>query len=657
MKIARILSGPWEDCGPLSPELQAHKDFEEHGYNPPANITMDGEIHRFSTKDGHDKNGWYCFFSDNVPAGSYGDWSTGQTVLWKADIGRTLSPQEISQSQMRIAQSKTKRDEETKKRHELASDAVATIWASCGPASVDHPYIKRKGIKPYCLRITGDGRLVAPLYNIDGELTSLQYIGHDGTKQYHSGGSVKGSFYWIPGEKGTIYIAEGFATGATVAQATNKSVVVAYSAGNIVAVVEALRSKHPQEQITIVADNDASGTGQSYANQAAAKYGATVIMPPNVGEDANDYAQHGGDLLALLEQSTEKSWLVGADELSRDMAPLKWLVKKYLQQGSFAMVHGPSGSGKSFLVLDWSMRIASDIELWCDKKISHGTVVYLAGEGHYGIRARIAAWKQYHDIASLDMFVSSCGVDLDQPQGLQKTLSSIRSIGRKPVLIVVDTLHRFLSGDENSAQDAKLMLDACAILQSEFDCTVLLVHHTGVSEEAQHRPRGSSSWKGALDNELSVRQKKGELVITPRKMKDSDEAQEITMKMVNVPIEGWLDEDGDQVCSLVLEQSDSPQAEEPKKKNSDIVLLRDMWLFADKKTVDGVPLIPQADAKKFLIKMRGKSESAATQYLKPSNSKGFAGRLLFLGVLAEFEEGFLVVDQEASSFILLSAGK
>ena len=48
------------------------------------------------------------------------------------------------------------------------------------------------------------------------------------------------------------------------------------------------------------------------------------------------------------------------------------------------------------------------------------------------------------------------------------------------------------------------MLDACGHLQAEFGCAVILVHHTGVSDEAQHRARGSSAWRGALDIEISV---------------------------------------------------------------------------------------------------------------------------------------------------------
>jgi phage/plasmid primase-like uncharacterized protein len=36
--------------------------------------------------------------------------------------------------------------------------------------------LARKGINPHGARITGDGRLIVPLYDQDGTLSSLQYI-------------------------------------------------------------------------------------------------------------------------------------------------------------------------------------------------------------------------------------------------------------------------------------------------------------------------------------------------------------------------------------------------------------------------------------------------------------------------------------------------
>jgi RecA-family ATPase len=165
-------------------------------------------------------------------------------------------------------------------------------------------------------------------------------------------------------------------------------------------------------------------------------------------------------------------WLVPVREFAKQPAPISWLIKGWLPTGALMMVHGPSGCGKTFLVLHWSMLIASaDTMLqWEGSKIRHGTVVYLAGEGHHGLRSRVAAWLKYYEVDPdvVDLHVSASGCDLNTSEGWLKVKSHVDAIGNRPVLIVVDTLHRFLHGDENSAQDAKVMIDACAGLQQEY---------------------------------------------------------------------------------------------------------------------------------------------------------------------------------------------
>ena len=143
-----------------------------------------------------------------------------------------------------------------------------------------------------------------------------------------------------------------------------------------------------------MADNDASGTGQKYADQASAKYGARVVMPP-VDGDANDYVAAGHDLKILL-QPPASDWLVPADDFCTKPAPFKWLVKHWLQEQALIMVHGPSGGGKTFADLDWSLNMAAGLTEWNGHKVKPGTVVYLAGEGHLGLSSRVAAWKQHH---------------------------------------------------------------------------------------------------------------------------------------------------------------------------------------------------------------------------------------------------------------------
>jgi phage/plasmid primase-like uncharacterized protein len=556
------------------------------GLEPPDEIHMDGKIHRFKSgtkgSPGHgDKPGWYLVFGDGIPAGRFGCWRAGMEVTWRADVGRKLSQAEEMSHARRLSEAKALRDAALERQHQVASDTVEKIWAGAQAALPDHPYLAKKGINVHGARITGDGRLIVPLYDQDGNLASLQYIDHEGGKLYHPGGQTGGKF-WMLGttdEPGTLYVAEGFATAATIHETTDRPVVVAYSASNLVPVTGTLREIYGATQdIVIVADNDKSGVGQRYAEQASAKYGARMVMPSIEG-DANDYAQAGHNLAALL-LPPPNDWLIPADDFCAQPSPISWLVKRWIQSQALVMVHGPSGGGKTFVVLDWCLRMASGIEDWAGHKVRPGNVVYLAGEGHHGLRGRVAAWKHHNQAGKLAMWLSKDGCDLNTPAGYLKVVEQVRMLPNKPDAIVVDTLHRFLSGDENSAQDAKTMLDACNALMMEFNCSVILVHHTGVSDEAQHRARGSSAWRGALDIEISIVPGKDDkpMEIVQRKSKDAEMAETVFVSLHQVTIPGWYDEDNQPVTSAVVVQAQAPaEAKKESKFSSEMRVLENAW--------------------------------------------------------------------------------
>jgi putative DNA primase/helicase len=103
------------------------------------------------------------------------------------------------------------------------------------------------------------GNLIVPLYQ-NGELVSLQFIHPDGKKYLLSsgkGGRKKGSYYTIGDCKSdTIYICEGYATGASVHEATGQTVIIAVDAGNLRPVAKQLRKKYPNAKIVFCSDND-----------------------------------------------------------------------------------------------------------------------------------------------------------------------------------------------------------------------------------------------------------------------------------------------------------------------------------------------------------------------------------------------------------------
>lgn len=666
--LKSIFGGEWVppvERSPEPPEVQLRQAIMDAGLEPPEEIILDGKVRRFrsGTKgqgSAVDKPGWYVGFMDGIPAGRFGCWRAGVEVTWRADVGRTLSPSDEMAHALRMSEAKAARDAELKLTRQVASDTVSQIWANAGAASPEHPYLKRKGIQPHGARVTGDGRLIVPLYNKEGDLSSLQYIDSEGAKKYHPGAATGGTLNMIGSadEPGPVYVAEGFATAATIHEVTGRPCAVAYSAGNLPAVTGTMRERFGAAQdIVIVADNDASDVGRRYAEQASAKHGARYVMPPDLG-DANDYHVAGGDLLGLMQPQRD-DWLVSADEFSAQPAPIAWLIKGWLQKEALIMIHGPSGGGKTFVVLDMCMRIAGSLSDWMGRKTHDGTVVYLAGEGHHGLRGRVAAWKHYHGEDTLDMWVSRDGCDLNTPEGYMRVVDHVRQLRSPPQLIVVDTLHRFLHGDENSAQDAKTMLDACGALIKEFRCSVVLVHHTGVSDEAQHRARGSSAWRGALDIEISVVPSKNErpIEIVQRKMKDGEMLDPVYAELHSVPIPGWIDEDGEQVSSAVLVESDAPP--DAPKKDSKLTrhkkMLEAAWWAFGREQRDGRPYLSRSAFKEYLKTNLQLSESSIVTYIKPSREGKPIADLMLGGVIQDYEHGWIVMDDVMASSMFVAS--
>jgi phage/plasmid primase-like uncharacterized protein len=660
--LSSILGDNWSppQASPVaSIESQFIDAIINAGLHAPRDIVMDGKIHRFASDDDKRKKpGWYIAYESPIPVLVFGCWKAGFTSQKRAETGVKYTPAQEMKLLSQIAEAKKLRDAELERKHEVAVETIESTWPTFTPASPDHPYLKRKGIGAHGARVTGDGRLVVPLFSEDGELSSLQYIDGDGNKLYHTGG-ITGSRFWMIGElKQTLYIAEGFATAATIHEATNEAVVVAFSANNLPSVAGIMRTKYGATQdIVVVADHDVSGVGLNKATEASAKHGVRVVMPPMLG-DANDYARAGNDLFILLNPPVE-DWLVGADHFSEKPEPITWLVKKWLPEQALIMVHGPSGGGKTFAVLDWVMSIASVTAEWAGNKVKSGTVVYLAGEGHQGLKGRVAAWKHKKQIKSLKMWISKSGCDLNTPEGYQKAANQIRMLPHPPSIIVVDTLHRFLLGDENSAQDAKTMLDACAALMREFGCSVLLVHHTGVSEEAQHRARGSSAWRGALDIEISiVPARDGQpLEIVQRKQKDGELAEPLYARIEGVVIPGWFDEDGEPVKSATLVLVDAPikQTAADNKMQEHRKMFENAWFDSGAEDLKNEPYISRSALKEYLDK-QDIAKATVQKMLNPSESSRLIGKLINSNILRSEGHGWVVNDKLMAQSMLIMRG-
>ena len=264
------------------------------GLNPPEIIEPDGKLHRFASNGKrNDDAGWYVVHGDGIPAGAFGDWRGGLSETWRADIGRGLSAQEEAVHRARIDAMRREREAEDAKRRTEARDKATAIWQAAQPAPDDHPYLVNKGITARGLRLH-DCALVIPMR--DGEeLHSLQFIGADGNKRFLTGGRVRGCYFSIGKPDGALCIAEGYATGMSIHEATGAAVAVAFNSGNLLPVARSLRTKFPDLRLIVCADDDANSPGNPGLTKAreAALAVAGLLAVPEFGEvrsqDATDF--------------------------------------------------------------------------------------------------------------------------------------------------------------------------------------------------------------------------------------------------------------------------------------------------------------------------------------------------------------------------------
>lgn len=284
----------------------------EAGVMPAATLTIPthGEIQRFQVAN--DKNGslngWITSSSNqtNEEVFIFGSWKNGEKHIYSDN--RTVNYDYSTRLQIE-SQIKSAKAAKVLLQKAAAIDCF-NLWQKAVPA-IHHPYLQCKNIKPHVARIFNGYWLLIPVVDSEGYLTSLQYISPCGRKTFKKDGRITGCYCPVgyEGQEEIILICEGYATGATLREATNYPVIVAFNAGNLSAVSETIRMENPHSIIVICADNDHSNkdknVGLVKAEQAAKQASALMIFPffttNEEGSDFNDYAQiHGNEVVDLM---------------------------------------------------------------------------------------------------------------------------------------------------------------------------------------------------------------------------------------------------------------------------------------------------------------------------------------------------------------------
>jgi putative DNA primase/helicase len=288
------------------------------GYAP-NEIIPDGQGRRFST-DGKrgNKDGRYILHLDGFkPAGYYECLRQGIKRNWKYSETTTtpLTPKQKEALYKEIEFKKVVEQQRLDLQHEQVAQRALSIWRKAEPASSAHPYLLKKKVHPYLARLNQEYLLI-PLCDVQGKLWSLQYIAPNGDKRFLKGGRKHGLFCSLNCKinelvkRDKVLICEGFATGATLASLEpNQAIMVAFDAGNLMPVVDALLGRFPDLSIEIIADNDRKAelktginTGVSKAQAVATKYPKVVVKVPSFPADAPIELSDVNDLVNWQQQ-------------------------------------------------------------------------------------------------------------------------------------------------------------------------------------------------------------------------------------------------------------------------------------------------------------------------------------------------------------------
>jgi putative DNA primase/helicase len=275
---------------------ELEQGFYNAGLEPPQHIEIDGKLHRYAQPDKPKSvSSWYVFFdSGNGVAGVVGDWRTGLSANVSTWRDKPASQADIDSAKAMMTQAREHAEKARKNEQSATARRALLIWNNAKPAMQNHPYLLRKQVSPYGLR-EASGNLIIPITDIDGALWSIQTIKPNGEKRFLSGGRTKNCMCWIEGKQtDTLYIAEGWATAASVTTYTTRTAICAFNAGNLTNVAIAVRNKYPSIPLVIVADHDEVGI--KAAKQAASKTGADFWFPPTQGHDFNDWMIESGVL-------------------------------------------------------------------------------------------------------------------------------------------------------------------------------------------------------------------------------------------------------------------------------------------------------------------------------------------------------------------------
>ena len=308
----------------VDPVIEFEAFLAEHGVSVEVPPILDGRWHRvpLEGETGSKKSASYRGFAEGSGFGQLHDFKSGETHSWTPTHER-LSPEQVAALRAEAATRNQALKAARLLAQKEAQEQAVAMWEKAPQQATQENsfYLRKKQVRSHGLKLDDQGGLLVPVRDVDGVLHSVQRINGEG-KFFLKGGRKEGLLHWVnnpndgrlkkevaltgyalgisarpathkeggilpPDNPKQFIIAEGYATAASLHEATGLPVAAAFDSGNLLPVAKALRQKYPKAEILIAGDNDHSllakpphkNVGEEKAAKAARAIGAHYIVP------------------------------------------------------------------------------------------------------------------------------------------------------------------------------------------------------------------------------------------------------------------------------------------------------------------------------------------------------------------------------------------
>ena len=214
----------------------------------------------------------------------------------------------------------------------------------------------------------------------------------------------------------------------------------------------------------------------------------------------------------MLKKDINNYKLTSYDELmAKPLIPAEWVLEGLIPKVGVSLLAGDGGIGKSWLALHLAQCVASGTKFLGTFPVTQGKVLIIDEENHETlIRERCEKLHVGTPIINRDLNIhisANTGINIDDADDFEWLMKTVQEIC--PTLIIIDSLIRVHTKDENSANEMQEVLHQAKRLAEEGNTSILFTHHTSKPFQGRQRTsvRGSTDIRNFVDSVLFVYKK------------------------------------------------------------------------------------------------------------------------------------------------------